>query len=124
MYGRDRVANMALFGLALGAWVLVGVVFTSYSPRDDAGVQLAGAAGLGLAAGITSAPLFWLVGFARQRRIAYRGDWLRAGRRALWVAVVVMLFVVLRTQGAFSIPIALFVVVMVLFVELTLSVRR
>jgi hypothetical protein len=32
--------------------------------------------------------------------------------------------VLLRGQGAFSLPLALFVVAMVLFVEVTLSIRR
>jgi uncharacterized protein YqgC (DUF456 family) len=79
---------------------------------------------MGTAVGLTATPLFWLAIFARHRRIAYRGDWLRAGRRGLWVGLVVGLFVELRVLGVFSIPIALFVVVLVVFAELTLSFER
>jgi uncharacterized membrane protein YjjP (DUF1212 family) len=69
-------------------------------------------------------PLFWLAVFARHRRIAYRGDWTRAVRRGLWVGLVVAFLVALRVQGAFSLPIAAFVIVLVAFLELTLSVER
>ena len=43
---------------------------------------------------------------ARQRRIAYRGDWLRAIRRGAWVGVLVAIFVVMRLNGIFQLPIA------------------
>ena len=69
-------------------------------------------------------PLFWLATFARHHRVAYRGDWLRALRRGAWVAVVAAVFVALRLQGAFQLPIALFVLTMVLIAETTLSVER
>ena len=121
---RDRFVNVVLLGLAALAWSLVAVVFTTRSPVGDAGVQLLGATCLGLALGTTSAPLFWLAAFARQRRIAYRGDWVRAVRRGMWVGLLVALFVLLRTQDALSPPVALFVVVMVALVELTLSFER
>jgi hypothetical protein len=79
---------------------------------------------MGIAVGLTTLPLFWLAAFARHRRIAYRGDWLRATRRGAWVGVVVALMVALRVEGAFSLPIAVFVVVLVVFLELTLTVER
>jgi hypothetical protein len=85
---------------------------------------LLGAGLIGLAVGFTALPLFWLAGFARHHRVAYRGDWLRAIRRGAWVAVVVGVFVALRLQGAFQLPIALFVLTMVLIAETTLSVER
>jgi len=62
--------------------------------------------------------------FARRRRIAHRGDWIRAARRALIVGFVVVLLVVIRAFGAFSLPLAAFVVAMALFVELSLTFRR
>jgi hypothetical protein len=74
--------------------------------------------------GLTTVPLFWLVVYGRNRRIAYRGDWLRAARRGAWVAVVVALLVVLRSQDALSLPLALFIAIMVVFVEISLSVDR
>jgi hypothetical protein len=79
---------------------------------------------MGLAIGLTTVPLFWLAVFGRHRRIAYRGDWVRAARRGLWVGLAVGLFVALRLQGILSLPIAVFVIVLVVFAELTLSIER
>lgn len=124
MYGRDRALSVSLFVAALIAWATVVLFLSTRSPRGDPATQLLGAAFLGVAAAITAVPLFWLAVFGSNRRIAYRGDWLRAGRRGAWVGVVVALFVILRAQGAFSLPIALFVIVMIGVVELTLSVER
>ncbi|MGZ6269143.1 MAG: hypothetical protein ACXWMU_01060 [Candidatus Limnocylindrales bacterium] len=124
MEARDRLANLGLFGVAVVAWALVGIIVTTRDPMVDTGARFVGAAAMGLAMGATTAPLFWLAVFARHRRIAYRGDWLRAGRRAAWVCVVTTLFVVLRVQGALSLPIAVFVAAMVVFAEATLSVER
>jgi hypothetical protein len=69
-------------------------------------------------------PLFWLTAFARHRRIALRGSWVRAVRRGGWVGIVVALLVVLRVQEVLSLPIGLFVVAMVALAEVTLSVER
>jgi hypothetical protein len=123
MYARDRLANLGLLGLAALAWVVTGLLFVTRYP-DQVEVQLLGAGLLGLAFGLTAMPLFWLAVFAHHGRIAYRGDWTRAARRGVWVGVVVAFFVVLRAQAAFSLPIGLFVIVMVAFVELGLSVER
>ncbi len=62
--------------------------------------------------------------FSRHGRIAYRGDWMRAFRRGGWVAFAIALFVLLRLENAFSLPIALFVLVIVGVAEATLSVDR
>jgi hypothetical protein len=121
---RDRLANLAIFGAAAVTWALVGIVVTTRDPRVDPVAGLVGAGLMGLAVGLTTVPLFWLAVFARHRRIAYRGDWLRAGRRGLWVGLIVALLVALRVQDAFSVPIAAFVIVLVVFLELTLSVER
>lgn len=121
MYSRDRYANVALFAAALGTWAATAWLLTSRSPRDDVGVQLAGAVLLGLALTLSLAPLMWLASFAARRRIARRGDWARAARRAGWVGLVAALFVILRGQGALGLPIAAFVVAIVLMAELTLS---
>jgi amino acid transporter len=123
MYARDRLTNLGLFGLAALAWSLTGLLFTTRFP-DEVTVQLVGAGLLGLAVGLTTVPLFWLVVYGRHRRIAYRGDWLRAARRGALVAVVVALLVVLRSQDALSLPLALFIGIMVAFVEISLSVDR
>jgi hypothetical protein len=124
METRDRAANLGVLGLAALAWSVVALLFTTRSPEGDVSVQLVGAALLGLAVGLTTIPIFWLAVFQRHRRVAYRGDWTRAVRRGALVAAVVALFVVLRAQGAFSLPLAAFVVAIVLFVEVSLSVER
>ena len=124
MYARDRLLNVALLLAALGAWLAAAWLLTSLSPRDDLQLQATGAVLLGSAVALTLLPLFWLASFARRRRIAYRGDWSRAGRRALLAGGVVTVLVLLRILGAFSLPLAAFVVAMALFVELILTARR
>ena len=124
MQARDRLANLGLLALAAVAWILVGLVVTTRDPRIDPGAGFVGAVIIGLAVGITSMPLFWLLGFARQRRIAYRGDWIRAVRRGGWVALVISVLVVLRLQNLFQIPIALFIVAVVSVAEAMLSTER
>ena len=105
-------------------WVVVVQVVTTTYPRENPTTGLVGAGFIGLACGLTSVPVFWLVAFARHRRIALLGDWGRAIRRGAWVAAVVALFVALRVQAVLSLPIAVFVVVLVLLAEITLSMER
>ena len=124
MEPRDRRASLALFALAAAAWVGVGVVLMTLDPRLGPSNVYAGAGAIGAALGLTTVPLFWLAGFARQGRIAYRGDWSRAARRAAWVGALAALFVVLRAQGILQLPIVLFLVVMAVVAESTLSGER
>ena len=124
MESRDRLANLAVFGSAALAWILVGLVVTTRDPRLDPSAGFIGAGLIGLAVGLTTIPLFWLSVFARHGRIAYRGDWVRAVRRGGWVGLVVAVLVVLRIQDLFQPAIALFVLAMVLVAEVTLSVER
>ena len=124
MESRDRLANLALFGAAGIVWILVGFVVTSRDPVVDPGAGFLGAALIGLAVALTTMPLFWLVVFARHRRIAYRGDWVRAIRRGAWVGIVVFVLVVLRLQGLFQLPVALFILAMVVVAEAALSAER
>ena len=124
MEARDRLANLAVFGAAAVAWALVGLVVTTQNPLADRIAGYVGGLLIGLAVGVTAIPLFWLVVFGRHRRIAYRGDWLRASRRGSWVALVVGLVVILRVQGIFQWPFVLFVVALVIVAETTLSVER
>ena len=124
MEARDRLANIGLFLAAAVVWLLVGLIVTNRDPRLDTGAGFLGAGLIGLAIGLMSVPLFWLSAFARHRRIAYRGDWIRAIRRGAWVTVVVAVLVVLRLQNLFQLPIALFILAMVLVAEATLSVER
>lgn len=124
MNRRDRLANLVLFGLAAATWLAVGYLFVTFDPRESSGVLLAGALLLGAAVALTVAPVLWLAAFVVTNRIAYRGDWWRASRRALLFGLVAVIFVVMRSQDLFSVPLALFVVAMAVLVELTLSLRR
>ncbi len=124
MQARDRFCNMLFIAMALVVWVAVAQVVTTTYPRDNPTTGLVGAGFIGSACGLTAVPLFWLVPFARHRRIALLGDWGRAIRRGSWVAAVVALFVALRLQAVLSLPIAVFVVVLVLLAEITLSMER
>lgn len=124
MESRDRLANLALFGAAAVFWILVGLIVTSRDPLVDPTAGFVGAVLMGVAVGLTVIPLFWLAVFARHGRIAYRGDWVRAVRRGVWVGLLVGLFVALRIQGSLQLPIALFVIAMVSIAEATLSAER
>jgi hypothetical protein len=124
MEARDRRLSLLLFGAAAAAWVAVGVVVLTLDPRLSPLNGYAGAGAIGLAVGLSTAPLFWLVGFARQRRIAFRGDWTRALRRGAWVAILVAVLVVLRLQGILQLPIALFLAAMAWLAETAMSSQR
>lgn len=124
MYRRDRVANIVLLLAAAGCWTALAYVVLTQDPTGSAVVLLAGALLLGAAVGFTLVPLLWLAGFARARRIAYRGDWARAVRRGALAGLIVAILVVLRGQGLLSAPLGLFVLAMAVFVELSLAVRR
>lgn len=120
----DRQASLLLIAAAVVSWLLVGWVFLNLDPRARPASELVGAVAIGVAGGLTTIPLFWLAGFARQRRIAYRGDWARAVRRGLWVASLAGGLVLLRLEGLFQPQVALFLVALVAIAELTLSARR
>jgi hypothetical protein len=124
MEARDRLANLGLFAAAAVVWVLVALVVTTRDPTVDRTAGYVGGLLIGLAVGLTMVPVFWLVVFGRHRRIAYRGDWLRAARRGGWVALVVSLIVLLRVQGIFQWPFVVFVLALVVVAEATLSVER
>lgn len=124
MEARDRAANLALLAAAAAVWVLVGLVVTTRDPQIDPGAGFLGAVLIGLALALTFAPLLWLSVFGRHRRIAYQGDWLRAARRAAWIGIVAAVLVVLRLQGLLELPIALFMIALVLVAEATLSAER
>lgn len=118
---RNRRIAVTLLGVGATAWVIVVGIALGVNPLTDPEMGLVGAAALGFAMASTSAPVFWLLGFARQRRIAYRGDWVRAIRRGAWVGVLVAIFVVMRLNDIFQLPIALFLLALALVAEVTLS---
>ena len=115
-----RIA-MTLLAAAALAWLAVVLVGLTVDPSGSSSAAFIGALALGAATGLTAAPLFWLVSFARHRRIAYRGDWLRAARRGAWVGILVALFVVMRVNGILQPQIALFLIALALAAEVTLT---
>jgi hypothetical protein len=124
MYERDRLANSLVLLAALALWGGVVWVVLNHDPTGDAVVLLLGALLMGGAVALTVIPPFWLAAFVRNRSIAYRGDWWRATRRGLLVGLLITAWVVLLGQEMLSLPLALFILVMVVLVELTLSLRR
>jgi hypothetical protein len=124
MDARDRTANLGFFAAAAVVWILVGLVVTTRDPSADPGAGFIGAVLIGLAVALTLVPLLWLTVYGRHRQIAYRGDWLRAIRRSAWVGIVVAVLIVLRLQGLLELPIALFMIALVVVAEVTLSVER
>jgi hypothetical protein len=124
MDARDRTANLGFFGAAAVVWILVGLLVTTRDPVADPNAGVLGAVLIGLAVALTLVPLLWLTVFGRHRQIAYRGDWVRAIRRAAWVGIVVAVLIVLRIQGLLELPIALFMMALVVVAEATLSRER
>jgi hypothetical protein len=124
MDARDRLVNLAIFGAAAVVWLLVGLIVTTRDPIADPVAGFIGAALIGLAVGLTTTPVAWLLVYGRHRRIAYRGDWTRAGRRGAWIGFIVAIFIVLRLESALELPIALFILVLAVVAEATLSAER
>ncbi len=124
MEPRDRLANLGLFAAAAVVWVLVGFVVTARDPLIDPVAGYIGAALIGLAVGLTIVPLAWLTVYGRHKQIAYRGDWLRAARRATWVGIVVTTLIAMRLEGLLELPLVLFIVAIAFVAEATLSAER
>ena len=124
MEARDRTANLSIFLAAAIVWILVGLVVTTRDPSVDRSAGFVGAVLIGLAISLTLIPLIWLTVFGRHRQIAYRGDWMRAIRRGAWVGIVAAVLIVLRLQGLLELPIAIFMIALVLVAEATLSAER
>jgi hypothetical protein len=124
MERRDRLANLGFLAAAVVVWFLVGLVVVTRDPVVQPEAGFLGAALMGLAVALTLIPLMWLTVFGRHRRIAYRGDWVRAIRRSAWVGIIVTVFVVLRLQGLLALPIALFMIALAIVAEATMSVER
>ncbi len=113
-----------MFAAAVVAWFVVGAIVLTQDPVLVPAAGYVGSVGIGVAVGLTAVPLFWLVPFARQRRIAFRGSWTRAVRRGIWTGLVAMLLVFLRLESLFQLPLALFITAMVVVAETTLSMER
>jgi len=117
----QRRITITLLALAGVAWLVVAIVGVAVDPLADPNAGFIGALVLGAATALTAAPLFWLISYARHRRIAYRGDWLRAARRGAWVGILVAIFVVMRVNGLLQPQIALFLIALALVAEVTLT---
>jgi hypothetical protein len=124
METRDRIVNIGLLVAAGVTWILVALLVTTRDPYQDAMAGYIGALLIGLAVGLTAVPLAWLVVFARHRRIAYTGDWMRAARRGAWVGLFTTVLVVLRLVDAFQLPIVLFLAAIFVVAEITLSAEH
>src|SRR5262245_28011499 len=120
MEAQRRIA-ITLLAAAGVSWLVVILVGIAVDPLADPNAGFIGALVLGAATGITAAPLFWLISYARHRRIAYRGDWVRAGRRGAWIGILVAVFVVMRINGVLQPQIALFLTALALVAEVTLT---
>lgn len=123
MAARDRVLVLGLLAVAVLAWLTIAVVMNVTYP-DDQGLRVGVGAGLGLAVALTATPLAWLAAFGRRGRLARAGDWVRATRRGALLGALIALLAVLQLTGTTSLPIVAFAIVLVIFVELTLSYRR
>jgi hypothetical protein len=120
---RDRAVAIALLGVGAIGWLaLVAVMSTVYPDRLE--VRVAVAAGIGLALAITAVPLAWLAAYDRRGRIGRAGDWIRAARRGVLLGALAGFLAVLQVTGTGSVAIAVFAVLLVVFVEVTLSYRR
>ena len=124
MATRDRLLALGLLGAALVLWALVALVVTTRDPIAEPTAGVVGAALIGLAVALTLIPVLWLITYARQRGMTYLGDWTRAIRRGAWVGGIVVVFIVLRLQGALELPIALFIIALAVVAEATLSAER
>jgi hypothetical protein len=120
---RDRALAIALLGLGAIGWLaLLAVMSTVYPDRFEVRVAVAGAIGVALA--LTAVPLAWLASYARRGQLARPGDWVRAGRRGVLLGALASFLAVLQVTGTGSAAIALIAILLVVFVEVTLSYRR
>jgi hypothetical protein len=129
--GRTRAAVAALVLLALLCGVVL-IAFAGNSCPSDAPATPCRNAGANRTAvvflaatsvGLAVVPFALLAEFAVRRRIVFRGAWGRATRRGLLAAAAVAAMAGLRLGGALSIPVALFVISLVVATE-WFSIRR
>jgi hypothetical protein len=129
--GSHRIVVGVLVLLAiLGGLLLVlyaGANCTAASARDscpDAGVHRSIVITLGsISAALLVTPFAFLAEILMRRRIVYRGAWGRAARRGLLVGGLVAALAALRLGGALSVPVVLFLLVVVALAE-WFAVRR
>jgi hypothetical protein len=129
--GRHRLAVAGLLLVAALA-IIVLLAFagsacpaeTPQQPCPAAATNRAVVIGLAaVAVALVVTPFAFLAEVLAQRRMVYRGAWLRAGRRGALAGLVVATLAGLRLGGALSVPIALFVVILAVIVEWLLGRR-
>jgi len=121
---RDRILNVALLAASAVAWLVVALIVTTRDPYADPSAGYLGAIAIGVAVALLAIPLWWLVVFARHRRIAYQGDWSRAARRGGWFGLFAAALVILRLVDAAQLPILLFLAAIFVVAEVALSSER
>ena len=114
----ERTITIFLVAAAIAAWFVVAFVLAFISPEDDAAVQLGGAVVFGLAVALTLWPLLWSATRARP------GSLTAAARRSILAGSVVSILVVLRAIDAVNTVLVVFVVVGVIVIEATVTLRR
>lgn len=103
---------------AIGAWLIVAVVFTMLSPVGSASTQLLGAIGLGSAVALTLWPLLW------SSNRGADGSLSTSARRGGLAGLVVTILVILRAIDVVQLPVVLFLVIGAVLVEIAFSLRR
>lgn len=110
--------TIVLVSLAIAAWLMVALVFTTISPEGNAAAQLLGALALGAAVTLTLWPLLWSASRGAVDSI------ITSGRRSALAGLLVTLLVVLRAIDVVTLPVLLFLVVGTLLVEVAFTLRR
>ena len=131
MSPRTRLAVVALVLLGILACVVLLAFAAHACPSDTAATPCPAAAAnrvsvvilLVLTITLLVTPFAFLAEFATRRRIAYRGAWARAARRAALVGAVAAVLAGLRLGGALSPPTGLFIITLAAAVE-WLAIRR
>jgi hypothetical protein len=131
MTGHSRLAVAALVLAALLAALLLLVYAAAACPTDTPGHPCPAAAlnraiVVALAAAAVTlmvVPFAFLAEFAMRRRIVYHGAWGRAARRGLLAGVLVATLAGLRLGEALSVPVAIFVLLLLAIVE-WFAIRR
>ena len=124
MEARDRLANLGFFAAAAVVWLLVGLVVTTRDPVVDPSAGFIGAVLIGLAVAPDARPDRLADGLRPPSPDRLPGDWLRAIRRRPGSASSSRSSIVLRLQGLLELPIALFIIALVVVAEATLSAER
>jgi hypothetical protein len=115
---KERTITTVMVIAAIAAWLVVAGVFTFVSPVGSASTQLFGAIALGAAIGLTLWPLLWAASRSNPSGLV------ASGRRSGLAGLVVTSLVVLRAIDVVTAPVALFLVIGAVLVEVAFSLRH